>query len=71
MVQTMGTEKREIQPLTKRGAVPACSGFLSCPNVDGQIGEDNTDNDIYSDCEWHDHILHHITILILIDPGNV
>ncbi|KDR74915.1 hypothetical protein GALMADRAFT_141231 [Galerina marginata CBS 339.88] len=53
IVETTGTGQREIRPLnelTKRGSsVPACPGFLTCPSVDSQIGEDNTDNDIYSD----------------------
>lgn len=56
MIQTVGNTKREIQPsyeLSKRGAfVPTCPGFLSCPNINNQIGQDNTDNDIYSDCEF-------------------
>ncbi|KAF5312214.1 hypothetical protein D9619_003681 [Psilocybe cf. subviscida] len=53
VIETRGRGKREIEAipsLEKRVAsVPTCPGFLNCPNVDNQIGQDNTDNDIYSD----------------------
>jgi hypothetical protein len=39
--------------LAKRvDGVPFIPGLFNCPNVDDQIGEDNTDNDLYSDCEF-------------------
>jgi hypothetical protein len=60
VTDTKANEKREIGPvevkrdntteLTKRvDGVPFIDGLFNCPNVDDQIGEDNTDNDIYSD----------------------
>ena len=55
IIITEGDKKRDIKPrtttdLTKRVAsVPFISGLFNCLNVDDQIRQDNTDNDIYSD----------------------
>ncbi len=50
IIITEGDKKRDVKHLTKRVAsVPFISGLFNCPNVDDQIGQDNTDNDIYSD----------------------
>ncbi|PPR00468.1 hypothetical protein CVT24_004529 [Panaeolus cyanescens] len=44
-----GAGESHIQHLTKRIDVPFISGAFSCPAVNDQVGQDNTDNDIYSD----------------------
>ncbi|PPQ77541.1 hypothetical protein CVT26_006154, partial [Gymnopilus dilepis] len=53
IIESLGLIQREIEPskgLNKRQtSAPAVPGLFSCPNVNGEIGEDDTDNDIYSD----------------------
>ncbi|KAF8908652.1 hypothetical protein CPB84DRAFT_1843537 [Gymnopilus junonius] len=53
IIETVGIDQREILPLgtldKRQTSAPSCPGLLSCPNVDSEIGQDNTDNDIYSD----------------------
>lgn len=54
--------------LTKRIDVPFISGAFNCPAVNDQIGQDNTDNDIYSDGRWFLAIYGYLILRLLTQP---